>query len=224
MTKFNLPFKLPSFKPRNINSEIHGLVSLRIEKLSGKVLLEKDNDLVLQNLVRFMYHLFANYESDLAPSITLLDQGGNSRTGFIGNSTSGVQYLRHIIGAYTAGNNWFNAGDTGQADRGIVIGIGTTAAARTDYTIQSLVGEGAGAGQIHYNKQTHDNPDNTKFTLTREFTNAGSLIAVTEAGLYGYICIPSGATAYQFLLLHDVFAAVNVSAGNGIRIIYTWSF
>lgn len=207
----------------NLNKETSFGISLRLEKLSGKVILEKEQDMVLQNMVRFLYHLFANYETDSLPSVTLVDIGSNSRTGAMGWASASAIKTRLSLG-YGGAKNWFTAGGSGDVTSGIVVGLGTTAPARTDNVMESLIPEGAGVGQIHYNQQYYSNPDNTKFILTREFTNAGSILAVAECGLYCWVTIPPGGTSYQFLFLRDVFVPYSVTVGNGIRCVYTWQF
>jgi len=208
--------KMPKPVLRDIDREVcRGLVSLRIEKLSGKVILEKDADMVMRNFVRIMYFLFANYESASAPSITITDTGGNARTGYIQASAVPVLSPREA-------GKWYNQGALAGDTKGILIGIGTISPTRTDYNLVSKIAHGTGAGQIYHNQQTYELLSDYQFRLNREFTNAGSNLAVTESGLIYDVTIAS--TIYQFLLLRDAFSAVNVTTGNGIRVRYTWSF
>lgn len=200
---------------------VKSLVALRVESLSGKVLLEKDNDMVMRNFVRIMYHLMANYEANNLPSITLTDTGGNARTGPVGPPVA-QSYIRAEMSGTTA-PTWYSNGAAADATLGILIGTGGTPPARTDYVMQALIPHGGGAGAITYNQQLYASLNDYQFTLTREFTNAGSILSVTEAGMQYGVCI-NNATAYRFLLLHDVFTAIPVAVGNGVRIIYTWSF
>jgi hypothetical protein len=189
-------------------------ITLRIEKLSGKCILEKENDLVLRNLVRLLYHLFANYAGYTDPSITVTDDTGSTRTGFWGNT--GVSgYVKYA-------SDWYNRGGVGDASTGILIGTGTTAPTRTDYALQAKIPHGTGVGQITYNQQTYELLSDYQFRLNREFTNAGSDLSVAEAGLayFSYI----GSTGYITLLLRDTFTPISVTAGNGIRVRYTFSF
>jgi hypothetical protein len=190
-------------------------ITLRVEKLSGKCLVEKDSDLVLRNLVRILYHLFANYESSTsAPSITVKDVTGTDRTGYVGGNPG--YYLRSQSG-------WYGQGDLGVDTTGIVIGTGATPPSRTDYTLYAKISHGTGVGQITYQRMTYELLSDYQFRLNREFTNAGGDLSVAEAGLiYGtYI---SGTVAYSLLLLRDTFTAVTVTAGNGIRVRYTFNF
>jgi hypothetical protein len=211
---------------KDVNKEVtKALVTLRIEKLSGKVILEKDNDMVMRNLVRMLYFLMANYCDDVTPSISCIDIGGNTRTGTFGASGSTtLKSVRYVAGYYNSPPAWYNLGGVGIDTNGIVIGRGAVAPTRVDYVLGDKITHGGGATQISYNQQTYDNPNDYQFRLIREFTNAGGALAVTESGLIYYASIPSGATNYAFLLLRDTFAAVNVTTGNGIRVRYTFSF
>jgi hypothetical protein len=206
----NKRLELVKPKPKHMD------ITLRIEKLSGKCILEKENDLVLRNLVRVLYHIFANYADTVTPSITVTDVTGTSYTGYpyiSGNVSS--PNVRYILG-------WGNSGGVGVDTSGIVIGTGTTPPSRTDYTLQAKIPHGTGTGQIYYNQQTYELLSDYSFRLNREFTNAGSDLSVAEAGLmYGtYI----STTVRYTLLLRDTFTPVTVTAGNGIRVRYTFSF
>jgi hypothetical protein len=189
-------------------------VTLRVEKLSGKCLIEKENDLVLRNLVRILYHHFANYEGYGAPSITVTDTTGASYSGILSWATQGNQARWCTY--------WYNQGGLGDSNTGILIGTGTTSPTRTDYTLQAKIPHGTGAGQIYHNQQTYELLDDTSFRLNREFTNAGSNLSVSEAGLIYNTAISGNWRG--LLLLRDVFTPVNVTAGNGIRVRYTFSF
>jgi hypothetical protein len=190
-------------------------ITLRIEKLSGKCILEKENDLVLRNLVRILYHLFANYEIASAnPSITVTDVTGTSYSGYVGNSSYST-YIKSV-------SNWINQADVGQDSYGIVIGTGTTPPSRTDYALVNKIPHGTGTGQIYYNRQSYELLSDYQFRLNREFTNAGSDLSVAEAGMI-YNTAFAG-SYYKLLLLRDTFTPVSVTAGNGIRVRYTFSF
>jgi hypothetical protein len=189
-------------------------ITLRIEKLSGKCILEKDNDLVLRNLVRILYHTLANYEATAtAPSITVTDVTGASYSGYPGGYSSTT--LRAEIG-------WTTQGDVGDANQGIVIGSGTTPPTRTDYTLVAKIPHGTGTGQIYYNRQSYELLSDYSFRLNREFTNAGSDLSVAEAGLIYNTYVSQ--SSKQLMLLRDTFTPVLVTAGNGIRVRYTFSF
>jgi hypothetical protein len=189
-------------------------ITLRVEKLSGKCLIEKENDLVLRNFVRCLYHLIANYESAGYPNITVTDVTGASYTNYIAKIASN-SCSRNELG-------WYNQGDLGVDTNGIVIGTGTTAPSRTDYALVAKIPHGTGVGQISYQRQTYELLTDYSFRLNREFTNAGSDLSVAEAGLIYVTYI--GGYARNLLLLRDTFTPVTVTAGNGIRVRYTFSF
>jgi hypothetical protein len=190
-------------------------ITLRIEKLSGKCILEKENDLVLRNLVRVLYHLLANYADAGSPSISVTDVGGGTYTGIIGTSTA-YNYARSNVG-------FVNQGDVGVDSTGIVIGTGTTAPTRTDYAMQAKIPHGTGIGQIYYNRQSYELLSDYQFRFTREFTNAGSDLSVAEAGMIYTVQIYM-VGGRNCLLLRDTFTPISVTAGNGIRVRYTFNF
>jgi hypothetical protein len=205
----NRRLELLKYKPKSLID-----ITLRIEKLSGKCILEKDNDLVIRNFVRVLYHLMANFETVSAPSITVTDVNGASYTGIVSYSNA-VTQSKNAVG-------WGNQGDLADANSGIVIGTGTNTPSRTDYALQAKIPHGTGVGQIYYNRQTYELLTDYSFRLNREFTNAGSDLSVAEAGLI-YNTYISG-TGHYLLLLRDTFTPISVTAGNGIRVRYTLSF
>jgi hypothetical protein len=221
--KFNKILDMLSLENVSVNRRLELLkpkpkspidITLRIEKLSGKCILEKENDLVLRNLVRIFYHLFANYEANNAPNITVTDVTGASYSGPV--STGGAStYSKYAI-------YWFNQGDLGDSNTGIVIGTGTTPPTRTDYALVAKIAHGTGTGQITYQRQTYELLSDYSFRLNREFTNAGSDLSVAEAGLIYATGI--GGNGRYLLLLRDTFTPISVTAGNGIRVRYTFSF
>jgi hypothetical protein len=204
--------RLELVKPKPKSMEI----VLRIEKLSGKCILEKENDLVLRNLVRLLYHLFANYRSYNAPYVTVTDVTGSSYSVLMGTAANVAGYAKSVI-------YWYNQGDVGVDTNGIVIGTGTTSPSRTDYALVNKIPHGSGAGQISYQRMYDELLTDYSFRLTREFTNAGSDLSVAEAGLQ-YLTQTIGGGNITLLLLRDTFTPVSVTAGNGIRVRYTFSF
>jgi hypothetical protein len=216
-------FNIPIFRDVSFNRRLELLkpkpkslidITLRIEKLSGKCILEKENDLVLRNLVRILYHLFSQYADYNVPSITVTDVTGASYSGSLG-TTSNFSTVKQAL-------NWYLQGGVGIDTTGIVIGTGTTPPSRTDYALQSKIPHGTGVGQIYYNQQTYDLLSDYSFRLNREFTNAGSDLSVAEAGLIYETWF--AANKRSLMLLRDTFTPVSVTAGNGIRVRYTFSF
>jgi hypothetical protein len=205
----NRRLELLKYKPKSLID-----ITLRIEKLSGKCILEKDNDLVLRNLVRILYALFANYEVETQPTITVSDASGSARTGSLQGTSSSYSVKVPLP--------WNRQGDLGVDTTGIVIGTGTTPPSRTDYALQAKIPHGTGSGQIYYNRQTYELLTDYSFRLNREFTNAGSDLSVAEAGLIYVTGI--GGSAYYIMLLRDTFTPISVTTGNGIRVRYTFSF
>lgn len=104
--------------------------------------------------------------------------------------------------------------------RGILIGTGTTSVAVDDYTMETLIADGTGTGQLQYSAVSFGEPVNTgttqtSFIISRVFTNgSGAQIDVSEAGL---VCFLAGNVGLdEFLILHDiidpVFAVTDTSS------------
>ena len=90
---------------------------------------------------------------------------------------------------------------------GSLAGTGTTAVALADYTIETLIAEGASSGQMEYGAQSFGNVTTSGttryFTTSRVLTNSsGGTITITETGL---VC--SGSHSWKFLLVRDVLSS-----------------
>ena len=103
---------------------------------------------------------------------------------------------------------------------GMVVGTGTTPVTNLDWTMETLIAHGAGAGQLNYGVQskvtTAEVGANIDFLLVRTFTNgSGNTINVTEFGLV------VSCDAHDFLCIHDVTTAVSVLNGQTLTVTYT---
>ena len=114
---------------------------------------------------------------------------------------------------YNANNNLYRATALlGEVNAGIVFGTGTTTPAALDYVMESLIGEGAGAGQFNYQVQGSIQGCEvtglvTDFILQRiAINNSGGTINVTELGFY-----ENYSELEYFLCLHDTFVAVPIA-------------
>ena len=110
----------------------------------------------------------------------------------------------------------------GDVTIGTVVGTGTTSPTNSDYALETLIAHGVGAGELSYGAQSKTTTavvaPNVDFILTRTFNNgSGGTINVTEAGIY---CIAYA--AWYFMILHDVFAAVEVANGQTLTVTYTF--
>ena len=102
---------------------------------------------------------------------------------------------------------------------GILVGTGNTAPTINDYTIETLIAEGVGAGQLQYSALTFGAPASdattSQLTITRNFANgSGGAITVNEIGL---VCRASyGVTTNieYFLLVRDVIGG-GIAVPNG---------
>lgn len=113
-------------------------------------------------------------------------------------------------------------GGAGDTTKGILVGTGTTTPTNIDFVMETLIANGAGAGQLNYAGMTQVATAvvgaNVDFTLIRTMTNAsGGTINVTEIGIYmeGYV---SGVGTDDNLILHEVISSVAVANGQTITV------
>lgn len=131
-----------------------------------------------------------------ATNVTVTDTGGTQRT--IGRSTPWYQDIGYVMAG--AGVDAF----------GIQVGTGTTAPSNTDYSLESKITSGTGAGQLEYGSQQITDPaiigEYVDLLLTRDFTNSsGGTVTVNEIGVAIRVA-DSGGTWRYFLILRDVLS------------------
>lgn len=107
---------------------------------------------------------------------------------------------------------------------GIVVGTGTTTVAYDDNALDTLIAEGAGAGQLNYGATSIGAMATVgttrKFTIARTMTNnSGSDITINEVALYGMGY--SGGTWY--FCLERTLSTQTVTNGNSVTATYTLS-
>ncbi|MDY6862919.1 MAG: hypothetical protein SV062_08020 [Thermodesulfobacteriota bacterium] len=119
-------------------------------------------------------------------------------------------------------NFWIEAPAT-NTDYGVLAGTGTTASTISDYVMETLIAEGAGAGQLNYGATTVGavNSDATSawFTVSRELTNnSGGDITVTEIGMVARAM----GTPYYILIARDKLdSSETITNGTSKTITYT---
>lgn len=91
---------------------------------------------------------------------------------------------------------------------GILVGTGTTAATKDDHTIETLIADGAGAGQLEYGAMVVSGSNAVsggyRVSLSRQFDNdSGSTITVRECGV-AIICRDTGAATKHVLIIRDL--------------------
>lgn len=144
--------------------------------------------------------------------------------------TTGTYYdarVRYYAADDTFRNAHAEAGE-GITDRGILVGTGTTPPAPTDYSLESLIEHGTGAGQMYYyatNVVGISVSDNEiSFDVVREIANqSGADITVYEIGLAIYYYYVEDGTPYNLnvLLIRDVISdGITVPNGQSLRITY----
>jgi len=157
--------------------------------------IKKPVDIITNQFGNYLASMIAAYTGaiNLFFSVTVKDTGGTDRT---------ISHFGREAGGY------YHAGTSSALSLGCRVGVGTgtTAAARTDYNLQTQVGSWTALS------------GNAVWTsATGKVTFSGSVLLasgadVTEAGLE-VILRDTGSLARNFLFLHDVFSAVPIAAG-----------
>lgn len=107
-------------------------------------------------------------------------------------------------------------------NKGIMVGIGTTAPTINDYQLQTRITHGTGAGQLQYGGVAFglpaSDPMTSQFTITRNFANAsGGSITVNEIGLYVRARAVTYGGSYEdhyFMVIRDVISG-GIAVPNG---------
>lgn len=157
-----------------------------------------------------------------------------------------IQFLEfiHFLFRYTAGNQSATATDgtediiydttagdcsthlrvdagANDATHGIVVGTGDAAEDNEDYTLETQIAEGTGAGQLTHGSVTVEDAAvvgaNVDLEVTRTFTNgSGDTITVSEVGIY-----TKTFTNYHCIIRDVLEAGVDVPASCALSVIYT---
>lgn len=135
------------------------------------------------------------------PTIILLTGGAMSSGSLLGLPTGDQRLVG--AGGWNADNTL--RGGTASADRGIVIGRGTTAESFTDYALATLIAYGYGTNQICHQEQDIYTIAYTSGTKTMKAThsriynnNSDANISLTETGLYGHTrYTPGGSSTWM---------------------------
>ena len=156
-------------------------INWQVRDKVGNLISEEEHD-AHSTLQAFMQLLLAQMLG--AGAAGFIDTGGVSR------SVGPIQTVFKIVAA------------AGDATLGIVAGTGITAVEIDDYSVETLVAHGVGAGQLSYGTMAIDSVVTTVgstvyFNASRTFTNSsGGLITITEIGLYGL----GASSNYKFAL------------------------
>jgi len=159
----------------------------------------KEDDLIVNNFRDWLQALFTT---------------GTSVTASLTNDANTTKTVNIRSGTYA--NSWLDSA-TGSGTKGGVAGIGTgtTAAARTDYALETQVEADATqfSGFPQYSTSTGIITMSFSFPITDTH-------AITEA-VFGCNWVASDASENTFILFHDVFSAVNVVNGDTLVLGYT---
>lgn len=136
----------------------------------------------------------------------------------------GITWTLYIAGA-AYGSPIVAEAAIGAATHGLVCGSSSTAPAKTNYILGTLIAHGTGSGQLQYqasNVSAQEASDTDIIQISRVFINgSGATVTVREAGIYAYSYSQVPSLAYiNFLILHDVFTAISVAHGESLTLTY----
>lgn len=123
------------------------------------------------------------------------------------------------------GSHFGCLGGANDDTKGILIGTGSTAVDILDYTIETLIADGSGAGEMLYQLQVYDSdvtvsdPDCTFETYRNYNNNSGDTVTVKETAIQAIV--PTTVTNKYFLLIRDVPTQVAIPDGGGCYVKYT---
>jgi len=141
----------------------------------------------------------------------------------VGGSTV---YVHNTISRYASEFTAFGSFDN-CAESGIVVGSGTTPPTPSDYSLESQIPHGTGAGQLDYEQDEFGDVQisgNTiSFEMRRMFINrTGNTITVAEIGIIMYT-IDTSNTRRRVLIARDVLdTPVEVPGYGSICVTYTF--
>ena len=159
--------------------------------------------LMLEYYIAHAYNAYSDYT-------TLINTAGANKT----HSGASVTLSKAMAAESPSSNDSY----------GILVGIGTTTPALTDYCIETLIVDGTGANLMQYGacavSAAGINGSYVDLPITRTFTNAsGGTIVIKEAGL-AFQDLWGLASSESFLVAHDA-ADQTVDDGEICVVVYT---
>jgi len=186
-------------------------------------------------------HLLAEGEIGAILELTVSDKNGNITQKRVMKSESFVRQFLELLwvnfqnldyrsGRYCADvyggvacvradrRLWTAGGAIGETHRGILVGTGTNVPTINDYTIQTLISHGTGAGQLQYSAVTFGAPSSdattSQFTVTRNFANgSGAQVTVHELTLVVQSYADSN-IQYSHMIIRDMIPG-GIAVPNG---------
>lgn len=171
---------------------------------------------------RNAYNMFFCQAAQKNANDVTFEGGKLSLRGLTGTIWNGENPLGNTADADGTGNG-YRAPATAD-DRGIVVGVGTNAESFEDYSLQTLIEDGSGGGQLNYvQSEAHAITYaalTLKNTLIRYFNNnSGGGIGVNEVGLLLYALLTGVA---QGMVSRDKLpATVTVPDTGQLKVTYT---
>ncbi len=182
---------------------------------------DKNGNLRRKGRRRVSKSFVANYHKILSSGLrssntSVTDTGGSGRTILRPLSTTGANPWMGGVGAATNNDG-----------AGVIVGTGTTAVVMDEIAMETAIADGAGSGQLQYGAVSWSAPDadgtGWSFDVIRSFANqSGGTVNITEAGIVCETQYTTSSPFFQeFLLVRDVFAAVEVLNGETATVTYT---
>lgn len=190
-------------------------LNVTVTDKSGKVVgsVYQPHDLILNNFYLWLTALLNNAQSGQTVTVSPKNTAGGAVTSygwgvfFSGSGTSNCS----VAGS---GFNCFNSVSAGEGGL-IEVGTLSTAATRADTNLGA-------AYQSYFDTNAVCSTGSTDSIVVTGSENANTGTTVTESGLF-YQSNAAGPTTETYMLAHDVFTGVAVSAGNTVTVQYTWS-
>ena len=118
--------------------------------------------------------------------------------------------------------NLLSGGPVGDANKGTLVGTGTTPVDNLDYVMETLIAHGVGAGQLSYagnsKVTTAEVGANVDFQFLRSFVNSsGDTINVTEIGIYSQMIADK-----LGMTLHEIVTSTPVLNGQTLTVTITF--
>jgi len=175
----------------------------------GKVISDTGNKKARSFLIQFLEYIGAMFDDPGTVDATATD--GTEDMLYWPGQAGGVQFMAD------AGVNI--------GTHGLVVGTGDTAPTNTDYSLETKIAEGAGAGQLTHGVVVFTAAAvvgaNVDMIIQRAFTNnSGSTITVKEAGIYTEMTVVG---PYYHCIVRDVLGVpVDVPNRCSLAVYYTF--
>lgn len=189
--------------------KVHGvkaLVRMVVKDPKGKIIHDSGDKPSHSFLIQFLEYIYAQFRYT-----------GN----FSATATDGTEDLFYDAAQNNARHFRVDAA-ANDGTHGVVVGTGDTAETNVDYTLETKIAEGGGAGQLTHGDTTVTAAAvvgaNVDLVVTRAFINgSGGAITVEEVGIYTKQVTPS----YHCIIRDVLGASVIIPNLCSLSVIYT---